>query len=246
VSDVEEIRQEAELREVSRLAHFTPLRNLVHIATDDEGLRSTLSLKSDERATFNQQDLTRLDGFPDHISCAIEYPNAYYFRKKKNDARGIERIFPNWVCLLIEPHHLWRETTLLCPHNAAGWNGVHIASGLDTFKSMFAAEVETPQAIWKRRKQPSCCPTDAQAEVLVHRHIPLGDVQGVVVETPIQAADTYEILKQLNAPIESLPFIVCPGFYEPTELALGLAAARTPAEAPWHPDSDGEVEATDG
>lgn len=246
MSDMDQIKQAAEARGISRLAHFTPLRNLVHIATDDEGLRSTLSLQADERAAFNPQDLARLDGFPDHISCAIEYPNAYYFRKKKRDARGVERIFPNWVCLLIEPHHLWRESTMLCPHNAAGFSGIHVSSGSDAFESMFAAEVETPQAVWKRRKQPSCCPTDAQAEVLVHRHVPLDDVRAVVVETPSQATDTYEVLKQLNAPIENLPFIVCSTFYEPTKLALDLGAGRTPAEEPWHSESDGEGEATNG
>lgn len=246
MSDVEEIRSEAEARGISRLAHFTPLRNLVHIATDDEGLRSTLSLESDERAAFNQQDLERLDGFPDHISCAIQYPNAYYFRKKKKNARGIERIFPNWVCLLIEPHHLWQETTLLCPHNAAGWNGIDVAAGVEHFKSMFAPEVEAPQATWKRGQQLSCCPTDAQAEVLVHRRVPLDDIQAVAVEAFSQAADTYEILKQLSAPVESLPFLVCPEFYEPTGLASSLAGGRMPVEAPWHPASDGEGKATDG
>jgi hypothetical protein len=246
MSDIDDIREEAGERQISRLAHFTPLRNLVHIATDDEGLRSTLSLEADERAAFNQQDLERLDGYPDHISCAIQFPNAYYLRKKRRDARGVDRIFPRWVCLLIEPHHLWKETTLLCPHNAAGRNGVNVASGIEHFRSMFAAEVEAPQGTWKRQHQPKSCPTDAQAEVLVYRRIPLADIQAIAVEDSGQAADTYEVLKQLNAPVESLPLIVCPDFYEPTGLALGLAAGRMPVEVPWHSASDEESEATDG
>jgi hypothetical protein len=136
--------------------------------------------------------------------------------------------------------------TLLCPHNAAGWKGIHVASGIEHFRSMFAEEVEAPQGTWKRRGQPRSCPTDAQAEVLVHRRIPLADIQAVAVETSSQAADTHEILKQLNAPVESLPFIVCPEFYKPTSLALGLAAGGRPVEVSWHPESDGGDEATDG
>ncbi|MGB7684857.1 MAG: hypothetical protein WBL45_03655 [Solirubrobacterales bacterium] len=124
MSDVEAIRTEAERREISRLAHFTPTRNLVHIVTSSDGLKSTTMMSEEERSEFNQQDLQRLDRHPDHISCTIEYPNSYYYRKKRRSARGEERLFPNWVCLLLLPKHLWRETTLLCPHNAAGWGGL--------------------------------------------------------------------------------------------------------------------------
>ena len=40
----EQIRIGAEAREITRLCHFTPLRNLVHIATSDAGLYSTAQL----------------------------------------------------------------------------------------------------------------------------------------------------------------------------------------------------------
>lgn len=234
MSEVEGIRREVEWRKISRLAHFTPLRNLVHIATG-HGLLSTQYLTEHERSAFNQQDLERLDGYPDHISCSIEYPNAYYLRRKRLEARGEERIFPDWVCLLIEPHHLWRESTLLCPHNAAGGRGVNVEGGLECFQAMFADEVVAPQRSWPRGKQPDCSPTDAQAEVLVHRQIALGDVRAVVVETPEQAANTYAVLDQLEAPVEELPIIVAPGFYAPTPLAVGLSRGLRPVESPWHP-----------
>jgi hypothetical protein len=233
VSEVDGIRVEAKRRRISRLAHFTPLRNLVHIATG-QGLLSTRYLEED-RAAFNQQDLQRLDGFPDHISCSIEYPNAYYLRGKRRDARGEDRIFPDWVCLLLAPHHLWRDTTLLCPHNAAGGWGVNVEGGFDCFLAMFAERVDAPQGTWVRGQQPNCCPTDAQAEVLVHRRIPLKDVLAVAVETPGQAANTHAILDQLGAP---LPIVVAPDFYMPTSLAVGLSRGRRPVETPWHSPTD--------
>jgi ssDNA thymidine ADP-ribosyltransferase, DarT len=238
VSELEAIRAEAERRTITRLAHFTPTRNLVHIATG-KGLLSTMELEK-HRDAFNQQDLERLDGFPDHISCGIEYPNSYYVRRKRRNARGEERLFPDWVCLLIEPHYLWHEDTLLCPHNAAGACGTAVRGGLECFESMFADQVEAPQRTWHRADHPDCCPTDAQAEVLVHRFIPLEDVQAIAVETTDQARDTYARLRQLGAPVEQLPFIIAPAFYEPTGLAVGLSRAQRPVESPWHPPADGD------
>lgn len=243
MSDVEAIREEAKRRKISRLAHFTPLRNLVHIATSGDGLLSTKALTDEERSVFNPQDLERLDGFPDHISCSIEYPNAYYLRGKRKDARGEERIFPDWVCLLIAPHHLWRESTLLCPHNAAGRRGVNVSSGIECFNSLFAEEVDAPQGTWTRQSQPPCCPTDAQAEVLVHRQVPPRDILGIAVENDAQAGDTYARLLQLEAPVERLPVLICPDFYSPTKLAYGLAGGRRPVEREWDPalHASGEV-----
>ncbi len=245
MSDVEAIRAEAERREISRLAHFTPTRNLVHIASGD-GLKSTTMLEEEERAEFNPMDLVRLDGYPDHISCTIEYPNAYYFKKKQEGARGEQRIFPNWVCLLLSPKQLWAESTLLCPHNAAGWGGTKVSGGLTCFMSMFADEVEAPRDTWIRRKQPACCPTDAQAEVLVHRQVPLREVLGIVVESASQAADTYAILGQLGAPVGDLPLFVSPDFFLPRRLAGGLRAGRRPVEEAWHPPANASGEALGG
>ena len=87
---------------ITRLCHLTPLINLVHILAG-EGLRSSKSLGADERACFDPQDLLRLDGYPDHISCSIEYPNAWYLRRRRSDATPAQRLAPDWVCILIAP-----------------------------------------------------------------------------------------------------------------------------------------------
>jgi hypothetical protein len=238
VSEIEAIRVEAQRRGITRLAHFTPLRNLVHIATGD-GLLSTKYLAEHERSSFTVQDLERLDGYPDHISCSIEYPNAYYVRNKRRDARGEARIFPDWVCLLLDPSHLWRDTTLLCPHNAAGMRGANVAGGADAFRSMFADVVDAPQRRWHRSRQPACSPTDAQAEVLVHRAVPFDDLQAVAVESAAQAGDVWARLKQIGAPVERLAFLVAPAFFAATDLAVGLSQGRRPVESTWHPPGDG-------
>jgi ssDNA thymidine ADP-ribosyltransferase, DarT len=245
LSDIEAIRAEAKRREISRLAHFTPTRNLVHIATSGEGLKSTQMLLEEESSEFNQQDRLRLDGYPNHISCTIEYPNAYYYRSKQGSARGEDRIFPDWVCLLLSPKHLWAETTRLCPHNAAGGGGTQVAAGLSCFMSMFADEVEAPGNTWKREGHPRCCPTDAQAEVLVHRQVPLEDITGIVVGSDSKAADTYVMLRALKAPIDELPLIVCPEFYAPAKLSRILRAGRRPVEEAWHPPVDAGGETVD-
>jgi ssDNA thymidine ADP-ribosyltransferase, DarT len=246
VSDSAAIRAEAERREISRLAHFTPTRNLVHIATSEDGLKSTKMMSEEERKHFNQQDLRRLDRHPDHISCTIEFPNAYYYRNKRRDARGEERLFPDWVCLLLSPTHLWAETTRFCPHNAAGWGGTQVSEGLECFMSMFAEEIKAPQDTWRRQSHPACCTTDVQAEVLVHRQVPREDILGIVVESPEQAADTYVKLEQLEAPVDALPISVCPEFFVPPRLARELREGRLPAEAAWHPPAHGVDEAVSG
>lgn len=238
MTDFEGIRLEAEKRGITRLAHFTPVRNLVHIATG-QGLLSTQYLQTHERSHFTQQDLERLDGYPDHISCSIEYPNAYYVQRKRSDARGEGRLFPEWVCLFLIPSHLWRESTLLCRHNAAGARGAHVAAGAEAFREMFANSVDAPSRTWHRQLHPLCSPTDAQAEVLVHRRIPFDDVLGLAFADPGQASNTWAMLRQLEAPLAHLRFIVAPEFYAPTQLAVGLSRGRRPVETPWHPPHDG-------
>ena len=59
---IEAIRRDAERRGTTRLCHFTPSRNLQHIAANRAGILATGQLTNDERATFNPTDLLRLDG----------------------------------------------------------------------------------------------------------------------------------------------------------------------------------------
>ena len=81
------IRQVATKREITRLCHFTPSRNLVHIATGLEGILSTKHLTDDEKAVFNPTDILRIDGFKDHVCCSLEFPNAGISKRHEREMR---------------------------------------------------------------------------------------------------------------------------------------------------------------
>lgn len=230
----DDVRQEAIRCHVSRLCHLTPFRNLVHIATGG-GLLSATQLSTTERQVFNQQDLLRLDQHPDHISCSIEFPNAWYLRQRRRSARGAERLFPDWVCLCIEPHHLWRDDTLFCPRNAASGSGRFIGVGVDAFMSLYADRVEGAGGqTFIRGRRESACPTDEQAEILIYRRIPLDDLQQIVVADESQAKRVFVGLEQLGVPADRLHYSICPEFFDPTSLASLLRRGLRPTELRWN------------
>ena len=230
----DEVRREVERRGITRLCHLTPLRNLVHIATGD-GLLSTAQLSGSDRQVFNQQDLARLDGHPDHISCSIEFPNAWYMRQRRRAALGAERLFLDWVCVCIESHHLWRDDTLFCPRNAAAVGGRLVSGGIGAFRSLYAEEVEGAggKTFARGAERDPACPTDDQAEVLVYRRIPLDDVQQIVVSDESQAKRTFVGLEQLGVPVDRFSYVICPEFFQPHVLSGLLARGMRPAETDW-------------
>ena len=230
----DDVQREAEQRGVTRLCHLTPVRNLVHIATGD-GLRSAAQLSESERQVLNQQDLARLDQHPDHISCSIEFPNAWYLRQRRRAARGTDLLFPDWVCVCIEPHHLWRDDTLFCPRNAAAVGGRLVGSGIETFQSLYAEQVEGAggQTFARSANRDPACPTDEQAEVLVSRRIPLDDVQQIVVVDESQAKRTFVGLEQLGVPADRFAYGICPTLFAPYQLSGLLKRGERPSEIRW-------------
>jgi ssDNA thymidine ADP-ribosyltransferase, DarT len=229
----EAIKTEAHRREITRLCHLTPLRNLLHIASG-EGLRSVADL-TDERLVFDQQDLARYDNHPDFISCSIEYPNIWYLRKRREDATPLQRLFPDWVCLLISRKYLWRPSTKFCPRNAAASRGVLLRSGYDAFAELYADYV--PGAYGKSRgrdSKPESCPTDDQAEVMIHKQIPLADANTIVFADEEQASNSLGALRLLGVPVESLSFLIAPDFFK-IQLSSILRSGEIPSEVPWTP-----------
>ncbi|MDE2695312.1 MAG: DarT ssDNA thymidine ADP-ribosyltransferase family protein [Chloroflexota bacterium] len=230
---IAEIKRAARRRGITRLCHLTPFRNLVHIASGD-GLLSTKQLDDHDRATFNKQDLERLDGHPDYISCSIEYPNAWYGRQRRGDTARAASLFPDWVCLTFEPKHLWVDTTLFCPRNAAAEGGRLIRGGVEAFESLYEASVQgSGNRFFTRNALPSACPTDEQAEVLVRRHVPLNDIQHVIVLDEAQARRTFLGLRQLGLSDDLFRFRICPGVFDPYRLSRLLRSGTRPAEVDW-------------
>lgn len=234
---IEAIRAAAAARGVTRICHLTPFRNLVHIATEGEVL-STMFLAESERRAFNQQDLLRLDAHPDHISCSIQYPNGWYLRQRRRTATAVDELFPDWVCLTIDPAFLWADETLFCPRNAAAEGGRLIARGADAFDRLYDDPVVGAQGRqYHRDRLPSACPTDEQAEVLVHRRIALASVQRLVVADESQARRVLVGLTQLGLPEDVIDYSICPEFFDVTTLSATLRSGRLPTEISWDPGS---------
>ena len=212
------IRDRANQRGVTRLCHFTPSRNLGHIAADRTGVLSSARLETDERRVFNPTDRERLDGFPDHVSCSIQYPNAWYFRK----ARQKDQLFRDWVVLLIRPHYLWHSGTKFCPRNAAAGGGEDVAEGLAAFESMYAPSVRGARGITYRRLllHPSWLPTDEQAEVLIPDMVEHDDLLGVAVADEEQGR--LEARRLVYFGVEPPPIHVAPDFFDPYALSTNL------------------------
>lgn len=226
------VKTEAERLGITRLCHLTPFRNLVHIATG-EGLLSTQVLSTAERSAFTQQDLARWDRHPDHLSCSIEYPNAWYYRQKAHS----DQLFRTWVVLTIGHNHLWTRETLFCHRNASAAYGAFIRQGVEGFLGLYANPVEGSggRMFSRQLTHVLACPTDNQAEVLVQRLIPIDDVQTVAVRTDEHAALVYAGLAQIGGSPERFTFTIAPHFFDPYALATAISSGRRLPERVWTP-----------
>jgi hypothetical protein len=224
-------------RRITRLCHFTPSRNLMHIAAEGKGLLATAHLKDDERLIYNATDLERLDGHPNHMCCSIQYPNAYYFKKARED----DPIFKDWVVLLLAPHYLWEDGTLFCARNAAAGYGRFIRAGIEGFKALYASSVPGAggQEFRRSSTHPASCPTDNQAEVLVADGILPSDILAVAVQSSEQAQTEFVRLNHLGVTNWNVPFVVAPDFYQPQRLTRLISSGVLPPENTWLPGRDG-------
>ena len=219
-----DIQDLANRRGITRLCHLTPSRNLAHIVSDSRGILASRHLQDDEATVFNPTDKARLDGYVGHICCSIQYPNAWYLRKARKD----ERLFLDWVVLLIDARHLWRAGTNFCQRNAAAKHGKFVRSGAAAFEALFAATVEGKDTYRRGPRHPDFLPTDEQAEVLIPDRIGRGDINGVVVRDEAQAAlETSRLdLAGLTVP----RFVIVPEFFDPYTLSDKLREGRLPVE----------------
>lgn len=220
-------------RGITRLCHFTPARNLGHIAAGRIGILSTASLEAEERAAYNRTDLLRFDGRKTHICCTIQFPNAWYFEK----VRGEERLFTDWVVLLISPHYLADQETLFCPRNAAADHGRHIVRGFDGFISLFSPSVAGARDQVRRRgpQHRANCPTDEQAEILIHDRILLRDVLGVGVASSAQAATERARLRVNGVDPDQFQFVIAPQMFNKYALSDVIRQSAVADETAYHP-----------
>lgn len=222
------IESEAQRRGITRLCHFTPSRNLAHVGSDPRGLLASRHLRDDERRVFNPTDFERLDGYPQHICCSVQYPNAWYFRT----ARGKDPVFRDWVVIFIKSNHLWRRGTKFCPRNAAGNSGAAVQEGEAAFEALFASSVVGNRAHLRGARHPDFLPTDEQAEVLIPDVVAREDIIGIAVRDRNQAMREVARLKILGLALPTM--VVVPEFYSPGRLSKLLRAGLTPAEREFH------------
>ena len=224
VNTIPSIKKEVERRAISRLCHFTPSRNLGHIMDDPRGILASVHLNSDEKSVFNPTDSDRLDGYPNHVSCSIQYPNSWYFKQ----ARDRETLYRDWVVLLIHNRYLWHVGTKFSQCNAATEGGRLIGVGIEKFNAMFEHTVEGTRTFTRSSLHPAFLPTDQQAEVLIPDQVFKKDVIGIAVENEAQARRELVRLSQLG--VSQPKTIIVPEFFQPKKLSQLLRSGNEPAE----------------
>lgn len=234
-----EIKREAQRRGITRLCHFTPSRNLVHIASGTSGILATRKLQEDERTVFTATDLSRLDRHEGHISCSIEYHNAWYFDK----ARLADVLFRDWVVLLIHPKYLWLDGTKFCPRNASAAFGREIKEGVEAFMALFADSVQGASGYTFHRTSSHllCCPTDEQAEVLIPDRVPLNDILGIVASSEEQVKNELSRFRHLGIPEDRFKFIIAPTMFKKRALSTCIRSGRRPTEKLWSPGGSNDT-----
>lgn len=226
------IQAEVEKRGITRLCHFTPSRNLGHIVADKEGILASHHLQKSEKANFNPTDIKRLDGYTDHVSCSIQYPNAWYFKGARDRDRQL-LLFPDWVVLLIHPYYLWQRGAKFSPKNAATKRGELVSEGSPAFRALFA---ESVGRFSRGPHHPDFLPTDEQAEVLIPDRIRYQDILAVAVCDEAQARQEDSRLRLLGRSFST--FIIAKEFYYPYKLSRLLRSGEIPRECIYKPESE--------
>ncbi|MFM0324915.1 DarT ssDNA thymidine ADP-ribosyltransferase family protein [Caballeronia glebae] len=223
----ENILDDCATRGITRLCHFTPSRNLIHVLASGY-LKDRQTLSIEARDEVNPTDAYRRDGHLDKICCSVEYPNGYYL----DIVTKKELIFLDWVILFIDPVVLWSPGTLFCQRNAAAENGSLIADGWPAYESMFAATVQGAggRVFNRRATHLSCSPTDLQAEVLVPGPIPIEAIQGMAMLTERQANTERARWDTLGLAPPHVPLVVAPDLFDKMSLTNHIWTGRRPTE----------------
>lgn len=213
-------------RGITRLCHFTPSRNLIHILTGTHGILATSELGR-EANPFTANDRIRLDRRLQHVCCSIEYPNAWFL----DVARNLDELFRDWSVVTVDPSFLSEDSTLFCPHNAAAGGGRHVVAGADGFESLFAQQVVAPaRRLTRSARHLACSPTDDQAEVLVADAIPLPRITGVIVPTAEQAQNEIVRLELAGCDPTRFSFMVAPTVFNKYALSRAIREGIRPTE----------------
>ena len=188
-------------KSVSRLCHFTKLENLVHILNSSDGILATNFIDENK----NVIDPNRRDMQLDYICCSIEYPNSWFLEDAKERN---ESIFNDWVVLYIKPDIVRERCVKVSECNAAKSNGYYIKKG-DYKSTAHLFDYKVPSFNHPRtEKMLKCCPTNAQAEIMIYCSIPKEYIFGIAVMNTDMAERVYGILSLLR--IENIDIYISP------------------------------------
>jgi hypothetical protein len=216
---------------VTRLAHFTPARNLWHIAQDG-CIRSSKDLADHAPDYFDPTDHERFDRHPEMVCTSFEYPNVYYLAHARVKPQYTN--YPDWVCLLLNRDLVRRPGSLFCDCNAAKHSGAHLREGADALLGCFADV--SPTAGWHRSSnQLAGSATDLQAEALIPGPIDLSDVLGIVVPSADDALNQYGILALGNLGPERFGWVVSPVLFSTSRLVSAIKNGHDIEEYVWRP-----------
>lgn len=216
---------------ITRLAHFTPAKNLPSIIRDGM-LRSSKDLAANAPEYFDPTDLERFDQHPEKLCCSFEFPNGYYLARAR--AKPQFTNYPDWVCLLLDVSLLKRTGALFSPCNASTASGAYTLPGGDALLTCYAPT--TSHGPWKR--QPNHhpqAPTDLQAEALVPAPVELSHLHGIVIPSQEAAVNEFGRLRWLRLDAKRLNWIVAPAFFDRERLSSCLRFGGAIEESVWIP-----------
>ncbi|MBE6069356.1 MAG: DUF4433 domain-containing protein [Clostridium lundense] len=219
------ILKEIKDRGITRLCHFTKSKNLSHILNDFNGILSTDKLPEAYR---DINDFERYDGRLDYVCCSIQYPNIFYLQRIKDN----DILFKDWIILSIKPEVMTKDKTLFSKVNAATQRGKYIKSGIEGLKEIYDPSILTSKrTIVRRFTMPQSCPTDIQAEVLIHERIPKEFIQGIIVNNEKQAKEE-EVRMMICQVKEKIPIIVAPELFT-RDVYKKIELGELPVEKLW-------------
>ena len=187
-------------RGVTRLCHFTLLKNLTHIISSENGILASDSIRYDTK-TVN--DSKRYDGKPNYVCNSVEYPNSWFLNNATDN--NSDKIFKDWVVLYIDLRILNIKKAKFCPCNAAKGKGRYIEDNLENISSIFNSNVLNYN---RTSNMISACPTNGQAEILIKDNIPREYIVGIAVGNEDIAKRVYAMLTMYS--INNIPIYIAP------------------------------------
>lgn len=226
--DNKEYKQFIEERGITRLCHFTKIKNLPYILGKYDGIdNGILATEYIDDRVCEVNDQHRLDGRRDYVCTSIEYPNLKFFYVSQKNSKDSN--FRDWVVLLINPEIIG-NTALFSKYNAALERGKYIKKGISSFRELFDNFDVRPMLL------PDNITTNDQAEVLISQKIPVEAIYGVVFKDK-SVADAEKIrLKLCGVNTENLKFYICEEMFagRDTRKKLETGEIIEVEEVEWH------------